>query len=58
MKYIFGSLIISFGILLVLVILLISLNIKAPVSSVEYLLLAWGGLALFCYPLARKIVRE
>jgi len=48
MKYIFGSLIISFGILLVLVILLISLNIKAPVNSVEYLLLAWEKNNLMC----------
>ena len=58
MKYILGSLIISFGILLVTIIFLISLNVKAPDGSLKYFLLAWGVLAVFTYPLARKVVRD
>ena len=58
MKYILGSLIISFGILLVVVILLMSLNLKVPEGGAKYLLLAWGVLAIFTYPLAKKVVRD
>lgn len=58
MKYILGSLIISFGILLVLLIVSISLNLKAPENGIEYFLIAWGLLAVFTYPLAKKVVRD
>jgi len=58
MKYIIGSIIISFGILLLLVIVSISLNVRAPANGIEYFMLAWGVLAIFTYPLAKKIVRD
>jgi hypothetical protein len=58
MKYIIGSLIISFGILLVIVIVSMSLLIKGPENILTYLGLAWIVLAILTYPLARKIVRE
>ncbi len=58
MKYIIGSFIISFGILLVLVLILGSLKVKAPDNIMTYLGLAWVVLAIFAYPLARKIVRD
>ena len=58
MKYIIGSLIISFGILLVLLIISISLNLQAPENGMKYFLVAWGVLAVFTYPLAKKIVRD
>lgn len=58
MKYIMGSLIISFGILLVLVVISMSLNVKAPENGMKYFLFAWGLLAIFTYPLARKLVRD
>lgn len=58
MKYIIGSLIISFGILLVLVVISMSLNVKAPENGMKYFMLAWGLLAIFTYPLARKLVRD
>jgi len=58
MKYIIGSLIISFGILLVLVIVSISLNVKAPENGMEYFLIAWVLLSVVTYPLAKKIVRD
>lgn len=57
MKYIFGSLIISFGVLLVLVIVLNAMQIKAPEDVMTYLGIAWAVLAVVMYPLARKIVR-
>jgi len=58
MKYIIGSLIISFGILLVTLILLICINVKAPEGSLKYLGVVWAVLAVFSYPLAKKIIRE
>jgi len=58
MKYIIGSLIISFGILLVLVIVSISLSLKAPENGITYFAIAWGVLAIITYPLAKKIVRD
>jgi len=56
-KYIAGSLIISFGILLVVVILLRSLQLEAPKDITFYLGLAWVLLAIVIYPLAKKIIR-
>lgn len=57
MKYIFGSLIISFGILFVAVVLLVSLNLPLTENVVKYLGLAWVILAIITYPFAKKIVR-
>ncbi len=57
LKYIIGSFIISFGCILVGLIVLISLNTKAPSHVLEYLGAAWVFLAVLCYPLARKIIR-
>ncbi len=58
MKYIIGSLIISFGILLVAVLVLRSLQVQAPENVMEYLGLAWTVLAIISYPLARKLIRN
>ena len=57
MKYIIGSLIISFGVIFVGLIILIALHVKAPSNILEYLGVAWFFLALLCYPIARKIIR-
>jgi hypothetical protein len=57
MKYIIGSLIISFGILLVLAIMLMFLELQAPAIVMEYVGLVWLALAVVTYPLARRIVR-
>lgn len=58
MKYIIGSLIISFGILFVVVLVLISLEVQAPKSAMKYLGLAWAFLAIATYPLAKKLIRK
>jgi len=58
MKYIIGSLIISFGIIFVAVVVLMSLNVQAPESVMKYLGLAWALLAIFTYPLAKKLIRN
>lgn len=57
MKYVIGSLIISFGILIVGLIIMIALQVKAPSNSLEYLGIAWAILAILSYPLARRLVR-
>ena len=57
MKYIIGSLIISFGILFVAVLILMSLMEKPPENFMKYLGLAWALLAIISYPLARKLIR-
>ncbi|MGL1930584.1 MAG: hypothetical protein OCC45_02360 [Desulfotalea sp.] len=57
MKHILGSFIISFGILVIFVFILGSLKIKAPDNVMSYLGIAWVVLAIFSYPLAKKIVR-
>ncbi|MDW3095516.1 MAG: hypothetical protein R8G33_07585 [Gammaproteobacteria bacterium] len=58
MKYILGSLIISFGILFVVVVLLISLSLPLTETVMKYLGLAWGLLAIAAYPLAKKVIRD
>jgi hypothetical protein len=58
MKYIIGSLIISFGFLLVLVIVLMALRVQAPENVMEYLGLAWALLAVVAYPLAKRLIRN
>lgn len=57
MKYVVGSVIISFGILFVIVVVLNAAQVKAPGNIMEYLALAWLLLAIVSYPLAKKIVR-
>jgi len=58
MKYIIGSLIISFGIVFVVVVVFISLTEKAPEGIMKYLGLAWAVLAIVTYPFAKKIIRD
>jgi len=58
MKFVIGSLIISFGILFVVVVVLAAINLQAPDNAFKYLGVAWLVVAVFCYPLAKKIVRE
>ncbi len=55
-KHIIGSFIISFGILLVVVLVLGSLKVKTPDNIMDYLGIAWVVLAIIAYPLSRKIV--
>lgn len=56
-KYLTGSLIISFGIVLVAVVLLRSLQIDAPKDITTYLAIAWGVLAAAIYPFSKRIIR-
>ena len=56
-KYTAGSLIISFGIILVVLILLNALHIEPPEDIARYLGIAWILLAIATYPLAKRIVR-
>tara|TARA_R110002074_G_scaffold141483_3_gene287920 strand:+ start:15 stop:194 length:180 start_codon:yes stop_codon:yes gene_type:complete len=58
MKYILGSLVISFGIMFVVVVLLISINLTLTEDILKYLALAWGLLAVAVYPLSKKIIRH
>jgi hypothetical protein len=58
MKYIAGSLIISFGILFVAAVVLMSLGVQVPEIVMKYLWLTWGSLAIIIYPLAKKIIRN
>ena len=58
MKYIIGSLIISFGILFIAVVVLMSMNVQGPEDTAKYLALAWALLAILTYPLAKKLVRS
>ena len=58
MKYILGSIIISFGFILVAVILMISLSVQMTETSMKYLGLAWLVLTIVLYPLAKKMVRD
>lgn len=57
MKYIIGSLIISFGIILLALFVFMAAGIKAPENIMKYLGIAWGVLAIATYPLAKKLVR-
>ena len=58
MKFAFGSLIISFGIIFVVVVLLISVDMKLTNSMLKYLGIAWIVLAIATYPLAKKLIRD
>ena len=57
MKYIAGSLILSFGVILVIVVMVAATEMKTPEKFMEYLGMAWLVLAIVMYPLARKIMR-
>ena len=58
MKYIVGSFIISFGILIIVFFLMASMNLKAPEGSMKYIAIGWVALAAMVYPFAKKIIRE
>lgn len=52
-----GSLIISFGIFLVIGSILMASGTKLPEVAADYLLEAWLLMGLIMYPFAKKIVR-
>ena len=56
-KYMIGSLITSFGFLLVLVVLVRAMGIEAPKDIMLYLGIAWLVLAILSLPLAKRLVR-
>ena len=58
MKYIIGSLIISFGILFVALILLRSLHVQIEGNMMQYLGIAWLVLTIAVYPFAKKWIRD
>ena len=57
LKYFVGSLIISFGILLILLIIVRAVSGGVPVEIANYLLLVWVALAIVILPFAKKIIR-
>ncbi|GJM08374.1 MAG: hypothetical protein DHS20C11_06500 [Lysobacteraceae bacterium] len=57
LKYFAGSLIISFGILMVIVFIAVSFGVDAPQEILRYLLLTWVLLAICIMPFAKKIIR-
>ena len=57
MKYIIGSLIISFSIILIIIVMVAATEMKTPDKFMEYLGMVWLVLAIVMYPLARKIIR-
>ena len=57
MKYIIGSIIISFAILFVAMIVVMALGVQAPDNLMQNLGWVWLILSVICYPLARKIIR-
>ena len=58
MRYITGSIIISFGILFVVIVVLNAAGVKAPKDVMQYLGIAWVVLAIISYPIARKIMSD
>jgi hypothetical protein len=56
-KYFVGSLIISFGILMVIGIAMAGLRINFPEGTGNYLLLIWISLAIVILPFSKKIIR-
>jgi len=56
-KRMVGSFIISFGALLVVILMVRSLQIEAPDNVMLYLAGGWVLLAIVMYPLAKRIVR-
>ena len=57
LKYFIGSLIISFGILLVLAVMLRAAEIQVPDVIGDYLLIVWIGSAIVIMPFAKNIIR-
>ncbi|MBT8142006.1 MAG: hypothetical protein HKN88_03455 [Gammaproteobacteria bacterium] len=57
LKYFAGSLIISFGILLVVAVVVAAGEIKMPDNTGDYLLYIWIGIAIVIMPFAKKIIR-
>lgn len=57
LKYYIGSLIISFGILMLLAIIMRAIGLSLPKEVEQYLLFIWLGLAVILMPLAKKLVR-
>lgn len=57
LKYYIGSLIISFGILMLLAIIMRAIGLSLPKEVEQYLLFIWLGLAVVLMPLAKKLVR-
>ena len=57
-RYFVGSLIISFGVLLVIVILSRALQIEPPKDILIYLAVAWLSLAIALMPIAKKVMRD
>ncbi len=57
LKYFAGSLIISFGLLIVLLLIVRAVGIEMPHEFSRYMLLIWASLAVILLPLAKKIVR-
>lgn len=57
LKYFAGSLIISFGILLVIGVVLRAAEVQVPDVIGDYLLIVWISLAIVISPFAKKIIR-
>ncbi|MEM8843823.1 MAG: hypothetical protein AAGB35_02160 [Pseudomonadota bacterium] len=57
LKYFAGSLIMSFGLIVVCLLLVRAIGIGLPGDFASYLLIIWLLLAIFMFPLAKKIVR-
>jgi len=57
MNYIIGSLVISFGILFLVVVILNAMQIQAPGNIWQVLGVAWLILAVCVYPFIKKIMR-
>ena len=57
LKYCIGSLIISFGVLMVLAIVMRGIGIQIPDEFARYSLLIWVSLAVLILPWAKKIIR-
>ena len=57
LKYIAGSLIISFGAMFVLLILATASGLKTPNFITNYFFILWIVLAILILPFAKKIIR-
>ena len=57
LKYFIGSLIMSFGVLIVAAVLLMALQIQLTEGLTRYFLLLWVLLAIVILPFAKNIIR-
>ncbi len=57
LKYFAGSLILSFGVLMVLAIVIRAIGVNLPSEFARYLPIVWFLLAVLIFPLAKKVVR-